>query len=126
MNHAKNIAQAIAAKLSGVELLVMEMVDKYCNGIGAEWLPGWLRWIISTLNPSCTPSSYIHDLRYVIGGTLWDRIKADWEFFRNNCQMAVYRYRWFDRRRYLVFAVALLYLVILLIFGGTAFNYNNG
>ena len=76
-------------KLSGWWLLRDgERAAKSCNGIGAKWFPGWLRWIINTLFPHLVIIADIHDIRYKIGGDLYSRRKADTEFLANGYTVA--------------------------------------
>lgn len=65
-----------------------ERAAKSCNGIGAEWFPGWLRWIINTLFPHLVIVADIHDIRYEQGGDLYARRKADAEFLANGYVVA--------------------------------------
>lgn len=78
--------QSLAEKyhLEGRELLKdCDAVQKYCNGIGADWMPAWLRRITTCLFPSLVIAADIHDIRYGQGGTHEDRVRADAEFLVN-------------------------------------------
>lgn len=76
-------------KLSGWWLLRdEERAAKSCNGIGADWFPGWLRWVINTMFPHLVIIADIHDIRYDIGGDLYSRRKADAEFLANGYTVA--------------------------------------
>lgn len=65
-----------------------ERAAKSCNGIGADWFPGWLRWIVNTMFPELVIIADIHDIRYELGGTPADRRKADAEFLANGYVVA--------------------------------------
>lgn len=78
----RNLARRLG--LSGHWLLRdVDRAQKSCNGIGAEWFPAWLRWIINTLFPALVIVADIHDIRYAIGGNAETRRKADTEFLAN-------------------------------------------
>ena len=98
-------------KLSGWWLLRNgERAAKACNGIGADWFPGWLRWIINTLFPHLVIIADIHDIRYEIGGDLYSRRKADTEFLANGYTVAEEIYGKFPPVRFLAeLTVRLLY-----------------
>ena len=114
----RKIELAKAAGLSGWENLEKSIAREVCNGIGAAWMPGWLRWIIGELCPHLVIVADIHDVDYTIGGTRWDRWKADFRFLYNGFRMAVYTglYRQ-------VAAKALALWVCLAVGGWGAFNY---
>lgn len=83
----RNLARRLG--LSGHWLLRdVERAIKSCNGIGAEWFPAWLRWVINTLFPELVIIADIHDIRYEIGGDLYSRRKADAEFLANGYVVA--------------------------------------
>ncbi len=112
-------------KLHGEELLLhMEAVEKYCNGVGAEWFPSWLRWAVGALHPTMILPSKIHDLRYEYGGSFWSKIRADVEFFANCVKSAWAKYGLDQLRLYVVLAQSAWYFVILLAGGWTAWNFN--
>lgn len=98
-------------KLSGWWLLRDgERAAKSCNGIGAEWFPSWLRWIINTIFPHLVIIADIHDIRYEIGGDLYSRRKADTEFLANGYTVAEEIYGKFPPVRFLAeLTVRLLY-----------------
>ena len=76
--------KALRYGLSGAELLSdPAAVQRDCNGIGPEWMPAWLRWVISAICPSVLLAADIHDIRYGVGGTDHDRARADAEFLVN-------------------------------------------
>lgn len=127
MDHLKAIELAFAAELSGRELLLDHAKrEAQCNGIGPAWFPAPLRSLISWRNPTITVASFIHDRRYCEGGRLRDRLAADLEFGRNSVRLGCRKYRWFDPRRYVVAVRAVLYTALLLVAGGTAYNYHKG
>lgn len=89
-------------KLSGYWLLRdAERAARECNGIGAEWFPAWLRWMIGKLCPDLEVVADIHDLRYYIGGTEADRRNADAEFLANGYAVAEACHPWWSPHRYL-------------------------
>lgn len=114
---------AAEMELSGAELLLNPAATKYCNGIGAEWMPEILRSAISSLNPTLLPVAGIHDMRYEIGGTEEDRKAADEEFLNNGLKAADHEYGWYNPLRYLVRKQARKYYALLSMFGGLAWKY---
>ena len=95
----------------------------YCNGIGADWMPDWLREAISGLNPTLVLAADIHDIRYALGGTESERKAADDEMLENGLKLANYRYGWYDPRRYWVRKQMRKFHAILREFGGWAWKY---
>lgn len=123
----EKIDLAKAANLSGAELLNdVGRACRICNGIGAAWMPEWLRDTISKMNPTLILAADIHDIRYEIGGTETDRKAADDEMLENGYKLAAYRYGWYDPRRYLVRRQMKKFHAILREFGGWAFNKPEG
>ena len=98
-------------KLSGWWLLRNgERASKACNGIGADWFPAWLRWIVNTAFPELVIIADIHDIRYDMGGTPADRRKADAEFLANGYIVAEAMYgKFFPVRRLAELTVRLMY-----------------
>ena len=120
----EKIALAKAAKLSGAELLLdRERACRVCNGIGADWMPDWLREAISGLNPTLVLAADIHDIRYTLGGTEAERKDADDEMLENGLKLANYRYGWYDPRRYWVMCQVWKFSALLAGGGALAFNY---
>lgn len=115
--------EAEAAKLYGKRLLLLPCALDVCNGIGASWMPRGLRWLISLLNPTMAASAAIHDVSYYLGGSAGQRLDADISFLVNCARLAEHRYRWFDWRRYAVYARAFVFFVLLRLFGAAAWNY---
>lgn len=105
----RNLARKL--KLSGWWLFRDgERAAKSCNGIGAEWFPAWLRWVINTMFPELVIIADIHDIRYDMGGTPADRRKADAEFLANGYIVAEAMYgRLFPVRRAAELTVRLMY-----------------
>lgn len=119
----EKIALAKAAKLSGAELLLdRERACRVCNGIGADWMPDWLREAISGLNPTLVLAADIHDIRYALGGTESERKAADDEMLENGIKLANHHYSRFDPRRYIVQFVMLQFYIKLRQFGAFAFK----
>lgn len=119
----EKIALAKAAKLSGAELLLdRERACRVCNGIGADWMPDWLREAISGLNPTLVLAADIHDIRYALGGTEAERKAADDEMLENGIKLANHHYSRFDPRRYIVQFVMLQFYIKLRQFGAFAFK----
>lgn len=109
--------------LSGYELLEDSAIAvKECNGIGADWMPGWLRVTISTLCPSIVLAADIHDLRYYYGGTEADRLKSDAEFL-TNVELIAMDYN--ILRRWIVRSTGKKMYELLRSFGGFAWNYKH-
>ena len=87
----KKIEQAHAANLTGAELLDdRERAMRVCNGIGAAWMPEWMRDTISQSFPALVVVAFIHDIHYEAGGGVLDRWKADWTFLANGFRMAIF------------------------------------
>lgn len=119
----KKIDLAAAAGLSGAELLEdRERAIRVCNGIGASWMPEWLRALISRLFPTLVLAADIHDLRYDAGGDEIDRHVADIEMLDNGLKLADHHYRRLDPRRYLVQFVMLQFYKTLRRCGALAYN----
>lgn len=119
----EKIALAKAAKLSGAELLLdCERACRICNGIGADWMPDWLRALISGLNPTLVLAADIHDIRYDDGGDELARLLADIEMLDNGIKLANHHYSRFDPRRYIVQFVMLQFYIKLRQFGAFAFK----
>ena len=111
-------------KLSGWWLLRDgERAAKSCNGIGAAWFPGWLRWVINTMFPHLVIIADIHDIRYDIGGDLYSRRKADTEFLANGYTVAEEIYGKFPPVRFGAELVVRLMYRALRIGGRLAWEY---
>lgn len=88
-------------KLSGWWLLRdIERAIRECNGIGPEWAPRWMRWLIDHLCPNLVVVAMIHDIRYFLGGTEEDRRCADAEFLANGYAVAEACHPWWSPLRY--------------------------
>lgn len=110
--------------LSGSELLDdINAVRRDCNGIGAEWFPPHWRELLSGMFPELEVVADIHDRRYSIGGSCFDRWTADLEFFRNGIRIAVCIPNLSMRRRFRLFRTVFKMYLLLAIGGATAFNY---
>ena len=119
----EKIGLAKAAGLSGAELLEdRERAIRVCNGIGAAWMPGWVREWICNMNPTLVLAADIHDIRYETGGMEADRKAADDEMLANGIRLADYRYGWYDPRRYLVRMQMRKFYAILREFGAWAWK----
>ncbi len=123
----EKILLANELNLSGAALLEdMERAQQVCNGIGAEWMPSWLRWLIGFLFPTLVLAADIHDIRYHLGGSELDRKNADDEMLINGVVLARNRYGKFDPRRYVVVFVMLQFYFKLRDFGSFAWNGRSG
>ncbi len=123
----EKILLANELNLSGAALLEdMERAQQVCNGIGAEWMPSWLRWLIGFLFPTLVLAADIHDIRYHLGGSELDRKNADDEMLINGILLARNRYGKFDPRRYVVVFVMLQFYFKLRDFGSFAWNGRSG
>ena len=119
----KKIALARKLKLSGCQLLEdRERVSRVCNGIGAAWMPKWLRKFLGRMFPTLVLAADIHDIRYEIGGKKLNRLLDDVEMLDNGIRLANYSYRFFDPRRYVVQFVMLQFYIKLRDYGSLAFN----
>ena len=123
----EKIQLANELNLSGAALLEdTERAQQVCNGIGAEWMPSWLRWLIGFLFPTLVLAADIHDIRYYLGGSELDRKNADDEMLINGVVLARNRYGKFDLRRYVVVFVMLQFYFKLRDFGSFAWNGRGG
>lgn len=119
----KKQSDAEAAGLAGAELLDdVERAVQICNGIGACWMPEWLRALISRMFPTLVLPADIHDLRYEQGGNELDRLLADVEMLGNGIRNANHKYRRFDPLRYITQFVMLQFYIKLREYGALAFN----
>ncbi|MPM49875.1 hypothetical protein SDC9_96609 [bioreactor metagenome] len=107
------------AGLWGMDLAASDMplALLVCNGIGAEWFPDWLRWLVGVICPSLIVISLPHDIEYFRGGGIRDRWIADWHFLCNGLRIA-----WFYKSRKVAAKTVVLW-IILRIFGAAAFNW---
>jgi len=95
---------------------------RVCNGIGAEWMPKWLRDIVTKLHPTLAPAAAIHDLRYYFGnGTDLDFMESNEEFADNGIALAKDKYGWYNPVRYIVIKDAKKFCAILNSFGWVAY-----
>lgn len=118
---------AMMQGLSGGERLAdYYHTAEVCNGIGAEWFPGWLRWAVTKTNPTLEPTSWVHDMEYKEGGGIKERWLADWHWLRNGWRAAVKTYGWKEAGRYVVIGKATLFWGILRVGGQAAFNWRKG
>ena len=91
------------------------------NGCGPSWMPRRLTWLFFGwfFEASCDK----HDLGYSKGGDEVWRFVCDWKFLRamlRDCK----RVHWFWRP--LAYSVAILFFVIVRLFGWWRFNYQKG
>lgn len=68
-----------------------------CNGMGPEWMPAWLRLLLSRMFELFAPAFAIHDMRY------WQhkatRHKWDDEL-EHNCRVIITNtYKWYNPKR---------------------------
>lgn len=122
---AENLyAEALKLQLSGAELLAdLEGVCRECNGIGAEWMGGFLRGLVTALNPTLNPVAAIHDRRYAVCKSAEEQKFADDEF-RENGRKAAYRYGWWRPRRYVVLRNTNVFYAALRVAGHKAWEEN--
>ena len=117
-------ALARALKLSGAELLGdVAAVQNDCNGIGAAWFPDRWRDFLDGAFPELEIVADIHDRRYSIGGGIFARWKADFEFLRNGIRVALRFAGISAKRRFLLARIAVKMYVLLAVAGAAAFNY---
>lgn len=105
----RNLARRLG--LSGHWLLRnIDRAQRACNGIGADWFPALLRWVINTCFPEMVIIADIHDVRYAIGGDLYARRMADTEFLANGYVIAEEKYGKIPPVRYIAeLVVRLMY-----------------
>ena len=117
-------ALARALKLSGAFLLDdVSAVQVDCNGIGAAWFPDRWRDFLDGAFPELEIVADIHDRRYSIGGGIFARWKADFEFLRNGLRVAIRFAGISAKRRFLLARVSVKMYVLLAVAGAAAFNY---
>lgn len=75
-----------------------------CNGVGAAWMPKFVRKFLDFLLKLFAPAVAIHDRRY--SRNLGDRHKWDDEFYTNCRILARDEYSWYHPLRYLAYFVA--------------------
>ncbi len=101
--------QYIRARSKELNLQGHELLDRFtddelkriCNGIGPGYFPEKLRGKISKLMPRLTLSADIHDVRFHIGGSYGDFIRANAELAHNARICAIANYPWWHPYRYL-------------------------
>lgn len=93
-----------------------EEIQKYCNGIGAEFFPKFLRKWLTELFFIFETSACIHDVEYAIGGSYWTFTIANIRFIANGVKAAL-------RMQSIKFACyAVLFGILCQLFGYKAFN----
>lgn len=93
-----------------------EEIQKYCNGIGAEFFPKFLRKWLNQLFFIFEASACVHDVEYAIGGSYWTFTIANIRFAVNGVKAAL-------RMQSIKFACyAVLFGILCQIFGYKAFN----
>ena len=125
IEHARRVyTQGVRQGLVGWHRLAdYEASASICNGIGAEWMPRWLRWLVTRLNPSLEATAWIHDLGYVRGGTPGTRLDEDLLFLLNGLR-AAREHAWWTWRRYAVALLTAKDFILLRLFGAAAFNFH--
>ena len=120
-------ALASSLKLSGAFLLDdVSAVQVDCNGIGAAWFPDRWRDFLDGAFPELEIVADIHDRRYSIGGGIFARWKADFEFLCNGLCVTLRFAGISARRRFLLARVSVKMYVLLAVAGAAAFNYKKG
>ncbi len=93
-----------------------EEIQKYCNGIGAEFFPAFLRKWLTELFFVFELSACVHDIEYAIGGSYWTFSIANIRFAVNGVKAAL-------RMQSFKFACyAVLFGILCQFFGYKAFN----
>ena len=112
--------QAVQHQLSGAELLAdYGAVTRWCNGIGADWMPDSMTTLCTKLNGVMEVPAAIHDLRYIYSV---DRLSADTEFLANTLRVIELVYPWWNPMRYIMRRRAARYYTYLRTFGGRAWE----
>ena len=88
------------------------------NGCGPSWMPRWLTWLFFGWwnEASCDK----HDVGYNQGGDEVRRFECDWKFVRAMFRDAA-RLKWYAQL--LAYPVAILFFVLVRLFGWAHFNY---
>lgn len=119
------LEKAKKLNLAGWQFLTDEFTAaRECNGIGAEWFPAWLRWLVTILFPFLALAADIHDMEYYYGGTEEQRRAADARFLANGYILAEHYYRWIPPLKWAAEWTARKMYRILRLFGETAWNDN--
>jgi hypothetical protein len=119
------LEKAKKLNLAGWRVLQNEaLADRECNGIGADWFPFWLRWLVSFVCPFLVLAADIHDMEYYYGGTENDRRAADARFLANGYILAEYHFRWIPPLKWLAEWLTRRMYRILRLFGETAWHEN--
>lgn len=64
--------RCISLELEGAEKLkkyTLQELATICNGIGAEWMPEWMRKTADWIFPHIKPTAFLHDVDFFEGGT---------------------------------------------------------
>ena len=116
-------AEAVRLKLLRTENLAdAELVAAVCNGIGAAWMPDFMRKLADKLSPAMRFAAAIHDVDYERGGDESDRLAADVIFLGNALLVTDLEYAWYNPMRYIMRARAKRYYEYLRTCGGKAFK----
>lgn len=108
-------------KLSGWELLKdREQCLGECNGIGAGWMPEWLRMCLGVCLELFKPAAAIHDRRYAMAEL--DQWRCDAEFEENCRVLAREKYSAWNPLRYVCYLTARRLRMCLLIGGWAAYG----
>ena len=91
-----------------------------CNGVGADWMPAWIRTLLSWMLRIFAPAVAIHDMRYFLGEG--DRHQWDEEFEMNCRKLARDAFGKYNPLRYLAYSVAHRLRIILTVCGELAWN----
>lgn len=111
---------ALQFQLTGSELLAdYGTVCRWCNGIGADWMPDGMTLLCTKLNGVMEVPAAIHDLRYIFST---DRLSADTEFLANTLRVIELTYKWWNPMRYIMRRRAMRYYTYLRTFGGVAWE----
>lgn len=116
-------AKAIALGLRVPLDLSDAEVERIYNGIGAEWMPAWLRTALTWIaGRTLAPAIFKHDYRYAHGnGTQLDFQEANAELETDGKICADAEYGWYNPLRYVVRTIAEKFSKICNLFGMPAY-----
>ena len=81
----------------------IEEVQKACNGIGPECFTDSVRKLLDARHDTLKIAAMIHDVQYTYGKGTWDDFKqANANLYYNGCELAKYRYSWYNPLRLVV------------------------
>ena len=107
-------------------LLTQKLRDSCYNGMGAEWMPKWSRWILDFVFRLLQDGVRIHDVEFAFAKktrknfySINRRMKAN---FLRLAKSEIPWWRWHKRRRFLKYYIPLMYAAVNSELGWKAFT----